>query len=72
MEIKSRKDEIVLNKATGKFEKTSIITSEMTAGELRNYYEHLVRNEKMLTLELNAVRSEIAKINSLLGGADKK
>ncbi len=72
MKIKSRKDEIVLNKATGKFEKTSIITSEMTAEELRDYCENLILHAKTLELELDSIRSEIAQINRLLGGTNEK
>lgn len=71
MEIKSRKDEIVLNEATGKFEKTSIITSEMTAEELRNYYVNLTQHVKTLERELMACRAEIENIAHLLGGAVK-
>lgn len=67
MGIKSRKDEIALNTATGKFEKTSIITSEMTAEELRAYYESLIRHEKVLEIELESIRSELAQIERLLG-----
>ena len=67
MPIKSRKDEIELNTATGKFEKTSVITSEMTAEELRAYYENLIRHEKVLEIELDSIRSELAQIERLLG-----
>lgn len=67
MQIKSRKDEIALNTATGKFEKTSIITSEMTAEELGVYYENLIRHEKVLEIELDSIRSELAQIERLLG-----
>ena len=67
MEIKSRKDEIVLDTATGKFKKTSIITSEMTAEELRNYYENLTRHVKALNRELIACRAELGNIAHLLG-----
>jgi len=67
MDIKSQKNEIVLNKATDKFEKTSIIKSEMTAEELRNYFENLTQHAKMLEHELDAVRLEIAQIRRLLG-----
>ena len=67
MQIKTRKDEIVLNAATGKFEKTSIIMSEMTAEELRTYYQNLTRHAKALEVELGAIRPELAKIERLLG-----
>lgn len=67
MGIKSREDKIVLNEATGKFEKTSIITSEMTAEELRNYYENLIRHAKALNRELIACRAELENIAHLLG-----
>lgn len=67
MEITSRKDEIVLDKATGKFKKTSIITSEMTAEELRNYHEHLIRQVKTLKRELFACQIEVDDITHLLG-----
>lgn len=69
MEIKSRKDEIELNNETGKFRKTSTITSEMTAEELRMYYEHLIQHAKVLEIELNSIRSEIAQIERLFGKA---
>lgn len=68
MEIKSRKDEIVLNAATGKYEKTSIITSEMTTEELRNYVQNLIRHAKALDRELVAVCAEVETITHLLGG----
>lgn len=67
MEIKSREDKIVLNEATGKFEKTSIITSEMTAEELRVYYENLIQHMKMLKRELIACRGEAENAAHLLG-----
>lgn len=68
MEIKSRKDEIELDKATGRFKKTSIIVSEMTAEELRNYYENLIQRAKMLELELESIRSELKQMGDLLRG----
>lgn len=71
MGIKSREDKIILNKATGKFEKTSIITSEMTAEELRNYHENLTERVKMLKRELIACQAEVDDIVHLLGGQIK-
>lgn len=68
MQIKSRKDEIKLDAATGKFKKTSIITSEMTAEELKNYYQKLLQHGEMLEVELDAISSELAQIDRLLRG----
>lgn len=53
---------------TGKFKKTSVITSEMSADELRDYYQKLIQHAKTLNRELIACREEIANITHLLGG----
>lgn len=68
-ELLSREDEIKLNPVTGKVEKKSIIISQMSVEELRQYRERLAQHAKAMGIELNSINSELTRIDRLLGGA---
>lgn len=68
MEIVSREDKITME-PTGKFRKTSVITSEMNADELRRYREGLARRVEALEIEITSILSEIKQIDRIFGGA---
>lgn len=65
--IISRNDEIVLDTVTGKYKKTSVISSELSAEELRNYLIDLKHRAAIIDIERDSIRSEIKQIEKLVG-----